>query len=383
MAEMMRNRATDRSSFAGLSMADSLLVLAHELRNPLSLVRTEAAMLGRASTRNDSIGDACERIDRQVTQLDALINDLVMIASNGVARPTVAARAVDLCELLAALATGIRGLSDPRQISVSLDCGVEPLVVLGDEVRLTQALTNVLTNAVKYSERGGRVAIVATRTEAEIHLRIRDTGRGIPPELLDAVFEPFVRGADTDVEGLGVGLAVARRIIEAHGGTLTARSDGSGCGSEFTIRLARSMAVVPRAATRAAAPAVTPRRRVLIVDDYESGARSLARLLSVAGHDVAVAIDGHAGIAEAGRFRPDIVILDLILPDATGREVARKIRGASRPLIVSLSGAEARSDGAKDDSPDDFDEQLAKPFDLDRLLTIVAECRAHVGTKAS
>ena len=362
----------DHGALSRLSMSDSLVVLVHELRNPLMLVRSEMSLLQRSA--GDDTAAACARVDRQIAQLDALLKDVMALARSGVFEPPAASRPVDVGNFLSVLVASIRPTAEARGVTLAYDDGGDVFTVVADEVRLMQAVTNLLTNAVKFTESGGRIDVIASRVAGDVSIRIRDTGRGIPPDLVDSVFHPFVRGISDDVDGLGVGLAVARRAIEMHGGTLTARSDGPGLGSEFVVHLRECTTQQRRDGTAAEHRMDRPaKRRVLIVDDYESSARALARFLTAAGHEVVIANDGQAGIDAANSYHPHVVVLDLLLPDVNGREVARRIRAQACPLIVGLSGIEPAEWGTPTDGGAlEFDAQLTKPVDLDRLLTLVA-----------
>ena len=362
----------DHGALSRLSMSDSLVVLVHELRNPLALIRSEMSLLQR--TAGDDTAAVCARVDRQIAQLDALLKDVMALARSGVFEPPAASGPVDVGNFLSELVASIRPTAEARGVTLAYDDGGGVFTVVADEVRLMQAVTNLLTNAVKFTESGGRIDLIASRVRGDVSIRIRDTGRGIPPDLVDAVFHPFVRGISDDVDGFGVGLAVARRAIEMHGGTLTVRSEGPGRGSEFVVRL-QECTTQQRRDGAAAEHRIDrlEKRRVLIVDDSESTARALARFLTAAGHEVVVANDGNAGIDAARSYHPDVVLLDLLLPDLSGREVARRIRAQACPLIVGLSGLEpAVWETPADGRALDFDAHLTKPVDPDRLLTVVA-----------
>jgi len=220
------------------SLRDSLVVLAHELRNPLMLIRTEVALLRRDNVHRASVVESCAVVDHQLNQLAALIEDVVGLARLEDGERHDAQRRLDARDLIHATVSAIAAVVETREIGLVVDVGDDPLTVLGNPVRLTQALTNLLTNAAKFTDPGGTIIVIASGDKHWVEVSIRDTGRGIPMEALDAVFTPFVRGASsTAVEGSGIGLAVAHHVIAAHGGSLQGKSEGLGLGSEFVIRL--------------------------------------------------------------------------------------------------------------------------------------------------
>src|SRR5690606_4674319 len=222
----------------------------------------------------------------------------------------------------------------------------EPLVLWADPVRLVQILANLLGNAARYTERGGRIGVEAARAGDDVVLVVRDSGIGIEPAELERIFDVFTRGRDSERRahgGLGIGLALARRLAELHGGSLTARSAGSGQGSEFVPPL--PLAAGARGAGAVAAPAAArppaARRRVLVVEDDEDAAVSLGLLLRALGHEARVARDGAGALKVAEAFRPEVVLLDLGLPDTPGLEVARQLRampGGGELRLVALTG---------------------------------------------
>lgn len=217
------------------ALHDSLVVLAHELRNPLMLIRAEIAMLRRDNPARPSVLESCAVVDHQLTQLAALVGDVARMAGN---REELLEDMpeLDLRHLIHGTIADVTGLVESRGVELAVDVGPDPLLVRGSAVRLTQALTNLLVNAAKFTEPGGAIVVIAGLECDWIEVSIRDTGCGIPVEVLDAVFDPFVRASTSD-DGSGIGLVVAQRVVAAHGGSLQGRSDGVGQGSEFIIRL--------------------------------------------------------------------------------------------------------------------------------------------------
>lgn len=218
------------------SLRDSLVVLAHELRNPLMLIRTEIALLRRENGDRSNVLETCSIVDQQLTQLGALIEDVVGLASldNGDQNGTV--RRLDLRDVVRCTVSGITALVETQNLSLAVDTGTEALTVCGNAVRLSQALVNILTNAAKFTDPGGTIIVLAAREEEWVRVSVRDTGRGMPGDFPPPAADPTVRAA-VGAQGSGIGLAVAQYVIAAHGGSLHGKSAGLGLGSEFVIRL--------------------------------------------------------------------------------------------------------------------------------------------------
>jgi CheY-like chemotaxis protein len=263
--------------------------------------------------------------------------------------------------------------------------------VTGDVLRLTQALTNILNNAVRYTEPGGRISVRLGVKDADrgrvAALSVRDSGRGIEPDMLQAIFGMFVQGHDParhGKEGLGVGLALARSIVELHHGTLDAESEGSGRGSKFVIRLpalATAQTVAPQ--PEVAWPAVpSVRRRVLVVDDNADAAQTLATLLRQLGHDVQIAGGGEEALRIATGYRPEVILMDLGMPGMNGLETARRLRQSGTtpaPYIIAVTGWGKPEDMALTREAG-FDQHLMKPVDERRLVDLIgghAAARLH------
>jgi CheY-like chemotaxis protein len=262
-----------------------------------------------------------------------------------------------------------------HQLTVALPA--EALFVEGDVLRLGQVVLNLLDNACKYTPRGGRLSLVVERAGEQAVVRVRDSGIGIPAEMLDSIFDMFTQ-VDRAVEraqgGLGIGLTLVRRLVELHGGAVEAHSDGPGQGSEMVIRLP----LAPRpAACEEEAREERPllrRRRVLVVDDNRDAADSLAVLLEVAGQEVVVAYDGLAALDLAASFRPDVLLLDLGLPNLSGYEVASRLRqreGEEKPMLVALTGWGQEEDRRRSREAG-FDLHLTKPVDFHALRDVLA-----------
>jgi PAS domain S-box-containing protein len=351
-----------------------IATLSHELRNPLAPLRSALQVMRVAAPGDSTIAPLRQMMERQVNHLVRLVDDLLEMSR--ISRGTLELRKerIDLTQIVG----NALEMNDPliksagHRVHVSLP--QEPVWVDGDSVRLAQVLGNLLNNAAKYTKPGGSISVSITRVSSDAVMTVRDTGVGISSEELPRVFDLFHRGEQLGGGvGLGVGLSLARRLVELHGGTIEARSDGRGTGSEFTVRL--PLAVAPDTSARQERR-VTRRvsaQRVLIVDDNRDAADSLSALLSLLGAEVEVAHDGPEALNVLERFEPAVVLLDIGMPGMDGYEVARRIRetGATpRPTIVALTGwgqPEHRR-RAKDAG---FDHHLIKPADIGALQNIL------------
>jgi signal transduction histidine kinase len=358
-----------------------LATLAHELRNPLAPLRYSLHLLREIAPHDHVRTPLHDMMERQVKHLVRLVDDLMEVSR--ITRGTLELRR-EWVELSAIVRNAI-DTSDPlvqssdRRLRVTLP--TEPVVLDGDPVRLAQVLANLLNNAAQHTTAGGEISVQARRDGDGVSIAVRDDGVGIEPEMLPRIFEMFSRGrrASRAQGGLGIGLALARRLVEMHGGTLDARSDGPGAGSEFIIRLP----VMPAPVSGPAGPPpetlpVTP-RRVLVVEDNRDAADSLAAVLELFGAEVRVASDGREALELNRDFRPALILLDLGMPDMDGYEVARRIRAepsADRPTIVALTGWGQESDRRRTSS-EGFDHHLVKPVEPRSLQQLLASVEAH------
>lgn len=319
-----------------------LALLGHELRNPLGAMRNcvEVLRLGPGAVGPEDADFALTTVDRQVHHMTRLIDDLLDISRVTRGRLRLKVRPLDLRDVLEQSLLDTAELFRQRGVECAFEPPAAELPVSGDEVRLVQVLTNVLGNGARYTPGGGRVSARARLDGPAVELRVRDTGPGLAPEMLERVFEPFERGESAG-EGLGVGLTLARRIAEMHGGHLWAESEGPGRGSEFVLRL--PLAERRPGGTDAGPPARgAPQApcRVLIVEDHRDQARTLRLVVESMGHRVCLAHDGRRALELARAWRPHVVLLDLDLPDVEGCEVARRLRDDARLdcLLVAVTG---------------------------------------------
>jgi signal transduction histidine kinase/ActR/RegA family two-component response regulator len=380
LALAREREARREAETANRAKDDFLAMLGHELRNPLAPIQVALHLMERLGTSAQ-----VERavIERQVAHLTRLVDDLLDVAriTNG----KVELREKEL-ELAAAVAKGIElasPLLERREVSLVVDVPSVGLLVSGDLDRLAQVVGNLLTNAAKFSRSGGEVAITGERDNDQVVLRVRDHGEGIAPALLPQLFDAFVQGErrlDRSQGGLGLGLAIVRSIVIAHGGTISAHSEGRGHGSEFQVRLplrdetsASSRAEGPRRTDLARAQA-----RILVVDDNEDAAQALAKLLELQGHFVETAFDGPTALAKASNFHPQVALLDLGLPVMDGFEVAARLRevpGLSGVKLVAVTGYGLASDRERT-ARAGFHAHIVKPLDVSRIPALLATLAA-------
>ncbi len=358
-----------------------LAMLAHELRNPLAAIRNAVA-LGSDPSDASEIEWAMEVINRQMRHLSRLIDDLMDMSRVTQGKVQLRKEFLDAAAVLHAAVESVRPLMEERghELTVALRPGT--LQTEADPTRLEQIVVNLLSNAAKYTEKGGEISLRARKEDDEIVIRVRDNGAGIPPEKLPQMFELFAQGDRTLARsegGLGIGLTLVRSLAEMHGGRAEAYSEGIGRGSEFVVRLPASALAAPPdapvAATRptaktSSAPVSITARRVLVVDDNVDSARGTSLILQRNGHDVRLAYDGPAAVAAAQEHRPEFVLLDIGLPGMDGYEVARRLRQDEnlRGLkLIAVSGYGQESDRRRSQEAG-FDEHLVKPVDPGVLL---------------
>jgi len=373
-----RRRAEQALRDATRRKDEFLAMLAHELRNPLAPIRTAVQLLKQPGVGGGPQGEWCrDVIDRQVRHLARLLDDLLDVARIMQGKITLKTGRVVLGEVVERALETSRPLIDARQQGLAVTLPGRMPWLDGDPVRLAQVLSNLLNNAAKYTPEGGRIVLDAVVEEGCAVIRVRDSGIGIAPDLLPHVFDLFTQ-ADRSLAhaqgGLGIGLALVRKLVELHGGSVVAASAGLGRGSEFTVRLPLfATAAEPAMAVPAAARPVASKRRVLVVDDYADAAATLALLLREAGHEVETADCGAKALQLSAGFLPQAVVLDIGLPDLDGYEVAQRLR--HRPetrhaLLVAVSGY-GRADDRKRSQAAGFDHHLLKPVDLQALCALL------------
>ncbi len=360
-----------------------LAMLAHELRNPLAPIRNAAQILRLHAKGNPKLEWARAVIERQSRHLTRLVDDLLDVSRIVRGQITLEKAPVDLSDVVRHALETSRPLVRERKHQLTVSVPGEPLPLDADLTRLAQVVANLVINAAKYTPEGGRIWLEAERQAERVALRVRDTGMGIAPSLLGHVFELFTQGTrtlDRAQGGLGIGLTLVKKIVEMHGGTVEARSAGSGQGSEFVVCLpllrARSVAGrkhdAPAIGAGAEAESGAP-VRVLVVDDNVDAAESIAMLLALEGHEVRSVHAAHDALEAAKSFRPHVVLLDIGLPDMDGYEVARQLRSQQRVeslRLVAITGYGQQSDRLRAQEAG-FDQYLVKPVDPEALHAVL------------
>jgi signal transduction histidine kinase/PleD family two-component response regulator len=358
-----------------------LAMLAHELRNPLAPIRNAVELLRRPDVAAEHFPVVSEIIDRQIQQLVRLVDDLLDISRITRGKITLRRQPVEMNEIVDRAVEMSRPLMEARRQVVHLQRAPEPLYVSGDPVRLVQVLGNLLNNASKYTEAEGHVWVTAAAEADDVLIRVRDSGLGIPREMLESVFGLFVqvdRSLDRSQGGLGIGLTLVRTLVEMHGGRVRADSAGPNCGSEFVIALPRSSSAVVSTPTKSAgddgeAADTNGKKRILVVDDNVDSALSLSMILKMRGHQTWVAHDGREALAAAEEIRPDWILLDIGLPGLDGYEVARQLRlndDLRGAVLVAVTGYGRGEDVARSRDAG-FDHHLVKPVDFKKLNELI------------
>jgi signal transduction histidine kinase/CheY-like chemotaxis protein len=380
-AALVRERAARTEAEAARAEAEAgnrakdefLAMLGHELRNPLGAIGAAVYLLDQVSA--DAQRLRCQEvIKRQVSHLTRLMNDLLDAGRVATGKIILARKPLDLGDAVRRCITALSamGRADGYHFEVDLNSAW----IDADETRVEQTVTNLLANALKYTPVGGRIG-VSVRTEAgDAVLQITDTGAGIAPDMLPRIFNLFVQGERTlerSQGGLGIGLTLARRLVELHGGTIEATSEGAGHGSTFTVRLPR-IEKPTEETHRATLVRDASRRHILVADDNDDLRAMLRDALVAAGHQVTVASDGAMAVNESLRARPDVAIIDIGLPNLNGYEVAQRIRAADGvpPLLIALTGYGRPEDRARALAAG-FIRHVTKPIDPQQLLDVIAE----------
>ena len=363
-----------------------LAMLAHELRNPLAPIRNALEIMRQTKDNGQVIQSASEMMERQISQMVRLVDDLLDVSRISRGKIELRRGPIELASVVNHAVDACRPLAESKGIELTVSLPPQPVYLDADPIRLAQVVGNLLNNACKFTGNGGRVWLtteLASIADTEgVLIRVRDTGIGIAAEQLDRIFDMFMQG-DTSLErsasGLGIGLTLAKNLVEMHGGTLEAHSAGTGRGSEFVVRLpvlidAPKTAAPDRLVTDSKNAAA---RRILVVEDNEDSAESLTILLNLAGHKTHTAYDGLEGLEAAEAFRPDIVLLDIGLPKLNGFEVARKIREqpwGQAMVLVALTGWGQDEDRRRSQEAG-FNHHLTKPIDPLALTDLLAHYR--------
>jgi len=376
--DLSQRRNAETLADTAQRMHEFIAMLAHELRNPLAPIRNAVALMERRKITDPLVESMRQTIDRQSQNLTRIVDELLDV--NRVARGqfVIEKQTLDLRDVIARAVETSRPIIDRHGHHLQLSIPDQPIDCYGDPMRLAQVLVNILNNAAKYTPDGGDIRLSTAVKDSRVELRVRDNGRGIERDAIDRIFDLFMQvdpQAGSALGGLGVGLALVRRIVELHGGSVHVVSDGLGKGSEFIVRL--PIIAPPEKAGSArmddAAEAAGVPLRLLVIDDNVDATNSLGALLQALGHTVRTAYDGPAGIALAREFAPDVVLLDLGMPGMSGYDVARALRAqGSRQTIVAVTGwgdtaakRQAREAG--------FDHHLVKPVDEADLIGLLGD----------
>jgi PAS domain S-box-containing protein len=379
---------SDRKRIEALEEADIrrnefLAMLSHELRNPLAPIRNALGVMRMSGVSESTLEWAKTVVDRQVSHLTRLVDDLLDVSRIASGKITLQREPLDVAQVVSGAVESSQPLIDSHRHTLEIRLSDEPLRIEGDLTRLSQVLMNLLNNAAQYTPEGGGIRLTVERDGEEAVIRIRDTGIGIPADLLPKVFELFMQGdrsLDRAQGGLGIGLTLVYRLVTLHGGSVEAASEGSGLGSEFIIRLPLlevPAPAPPRPAQRQERRAESS-RRVLVVDDNRDAAETLELLLQLWGHEVQSAYDGGEALSRFQEFQPDVVLLDIGLPGMNGYEVARQIRSLPESLagyrdvmLVAVTGYGHESDRLQSQEAG-FDQHLVKPVQSEILRDLIA-----------
>jgi signal transduction histidine kinase/CheY-like chemotaxis protein len=362
---------------------DFLAVLAHELRNPLASIVTSMELLRLLDGQDARIDQAREITERQVKQMVRLVDDLLDLTRIARGKLELRRTVFVVGQAMTQAVQTVLPLMEAQGHQLTVDLPTELIQLEADELRIVQVLVNLLNNAAKYTERGGRINVAAAREGEEVVLRVRDNGIGIEPEQLGTIFNRFAqidRSLHRSQGGLGVGLALVRQLVELHGGKVSAHSEGLGKGSEFVVRLpalkpsaAPLPSCGPAALVGASVPAAATARRILLIEDNADARETLSLLLRMLGHHIESATTGPEGVARAIASRPQIALIDLGLPGLDGFEVARQIRAAlgEAVLLVALSGYTQEEDRRRAHEAG-FNAHLPKPIELEELNRVLS-----------
>jgi signal transduction histidine kinase len=382
--QRIRLEQTLRESQEALQEADRrknefLALLAHELRNPLAPIRYALATLERPEVTGEQKLKAEAIIERQVAHMSRLLDDLLDISRITRGSLELKCSEVDIAEVIETGIEAAQPFLDAKHHSLAVSLPEDPVVVNCDPVRLAQVFSNLLINAAKYTSEGGRVELVVTKGRPDVTISIRDNGIGIAPEMMPKLFQLFSQAhvpLERSEAGLGVGLALVRGLVNLHGGSVSARSAGPGQGSEFVIRLPVTDASASVVETPDPSRALAARsRRVLVLDDNRDAADSCATLLELQGHRTATAYTGMSGLALGEAFRPDVMLLDIGLPDVNGYELARRVRASDwgrGVQLIAITGWGQDADRQRAFEAG-FDHHLTKPVTPQVIETLLRE----------
>jgi two-component system CheB/CheR fusion protein len=388
--ERCRAEAELRKAEESLKEADRrkdefLAMLAHELRNPLAPIGSAVQVFRLLGPAQPELQWAREVIERQLQHITRLVDDLLDVSRITRGKIKLQKETVEVASVVARAVEAARPFIDSRKHELTITQPAEPIHLEADATRLAQIVANLLHNAAKYSEEGERIWLTVDRRPDEAVIKVRDTGMGIPADMLPRVFDLFSQAdhsLDRSQGGLGIGLTLVRSLAEMHGGGVQAFSDGPGRGSEFVLRLPASAAPCQRKSPSdpagQGAATVMP-RRILVVDDHVDAAEMLAKLLQLEGHDVRTVHDGTAALEAAQKYQPEVILLDIGLPGMNGYEVARQLRqqpAMANVLLVAVTGY-GQEDDRRRSKMAGFDYHLVKPLTPNSLEHLLANTKAQ------
>ena len=356
------------------SRDEFLAVLAHELRNPLAPIRSVAEIIRKVGHSDENLMKASDVLERQVAHMCRLVDDLLETARMRRGHFVLEKEIVDIASVLSGAIETMQPQLAAKQHSLAMKLPDEALPVHADPTRLAQVFCNLLDNAIKYTPDGGMIEVEASHVEHHAVVRVRDSGVGIPSPMLNAIFEVFTRikPAIDCTGGLGLGLPLVKTLVEMHEGSIEARSDGAGKGSEFVVKFPISRAK-PNAKRRSSTRQPQRRKRILVVDDDDDTCQTLRMMLELLGHEISVAHGAGDALASASQRCPDLVLLDIGLPGVDGYEIARRLR--RMPECASVRVAALTGYGRNEDRQRaveaGFDAYLVKPVDFDALTRLV------------
>jgi PAS domain S-box-containing protein len=389
-----QKRAEEALRDADRRKDEFLAMLAHELRNPLAPILDGLHILGMPQVEEATAERVRSMMEQQVRNLTRLVDDLLDVSRITRGKIRLRKETTDLVSVVGHALETVRPLVELQNHELSVSLPDEPVHLEADPTRLEQVLTNLLNNAAKYTEPGGHIRLTAGREGAEVVVRVRDNGMGIPDELLPRIFDMFTqadRTLDRSQGGLGIGLTLVRRLVEMHGGSILAHSDGAGKGSEFMVRLP----ALPRRQPEVPAPPQAPRParpsgcpeplRVLVVEDEVAVAEMLVMLLRLWGHEVRAVHDGTGALSAVATFPPDVILCDIGLPGKNGYQVARQLRQmewqGARPVLVAVTGYGQEEDQRRARTAG-FDYHMTKPVDPHALEALLARCAEPVAQRS-
>ncbi|CAA9891802.1 PAS domain S-box-containing protein (fragment) [Candidatus Methylobacter favarea] len=373
-----RKRAEDALKEMDVRKNEFLAMLGHELRNPLAPIRNVVQTMKAYNFTDPVLEGGLTIIERQVSHLTRLIDDLLDVARIMQDKITLKRQCLDFADVVDSAVEESRPLIETRRQQLIISPPETPQWIEGDRVRLTQVFSNLLNNAAKYTPKGGKIMLNITQEDSWIVTKVEDTGMGIPAKILPRIFDLFTqakRSLNRSQGGMGVGLTLVRRLVEMHQGTITAASAGIGQGSVFTVRLPLlNICPLSKSFAQPKSPSSPSQLRILVVDDYADAAESLALMLQLKGYEVITAGCGLKGIEQAVSFRPQVVLLDIGLPDMDGYEVARQLRQLPETrdaLLIALTGYGQPEDRELSKAAG-FDHHLLKPVDPEALFALLA-----------